>query len=315
MYSGRLYSAALVGNLDETKAELQKTGVDVNQTNKCGMTPLMYAAFGGHFMVAEELLKAGADVHKVDKYNQSPLYFASEKGFSDLVELLARAGSDPNKSNVYGWFPLYWAVYNGNPTMVEVLLRAGADPNKKYCSSDGNNYCSLVYTCIVRNSLSVMSILLKAGADPNQLIAPGETALCFASGRNQVSMVKKLAMAGADLNYESMFSLAPIWCAAVKGCIEVVKMLLEFGAKPKHAMDYEKTLHNVQENGHYEIAELLERWPRINSLRMMCLRVVHFSPNKPFIPAWVPPVILQFDLEWELLPLLKKGEKRKREEK
>ncbi|WP_265443024.1 ankyrin repeat domain-containing protein [Flexivirga meconopsidis] len=69
-------------------------GVPVDQTDSCGNTLLMLAAYHGHAGAVKALLERGADANRLNDRGQSPLAGAVFKGEDTIVWLLLDAGAD-----------------------------------------------------------------------------------------------------------------------------------------------------------------------------------------------------------------------------
>ncbi|NNG38129.1 ankyrin repeat domain-containing protein [Flexivirga sp. ID2601S] len=69
-------------------------GVPVDQTDACGNTLLMLAAYHGHAGAVKALLERGADANRLNDRGQSPLAGAVFKGEDTIVWLLLDAGAD-----------------------------------------------------------------------------------------------------------------------------------------------------------------------------------------------------------------------------
>ena len=79
---------------------LAKQGVDVNQAEGSGSTPLFIASQEGHSEVVSMLLaKQGVDVNQADNYDWTPLYIASEKGGSSRHTSPSSAPHSPSSPN------------------------------------------------------------------------------------------------------------------------------------------------------------------------------------------------------------------------
>lgn len=106
-------------------------GVDVNQTDADGKTPLMWASLCGWTEHVKLLLAAGADANKADDIGQQPLHMAIHQEQTECVKLLLAAGVDVNKGNMYGFTPLIFVALHGDTEMVKLLLSVpGIDVNK-----------------------------------------------------------------------------------------------------------------------------------------------------------------------------------------
>ena len=79
-----------------TVSALLAAGADPNARNPAGtqrrMTPLMWAAYGGHTDMIKQLLAGGADPSLLDELGKSAADFATDSGHEDLLGLLTGAG-------------------------------------------------------------------------------------------------------------------------------------------------------------------------------------------------------------------------------
>ena len=88
-----VYLAAKQGRLEKLK-RLIAEGMDINQANATGRTPLMAAVFYRNRRVVEELLAEGADVDAVDGVGRTALMMAINREDKDIIMLLINAGAD-----------------------------------------------------------------------------------------------------------------------------------------------------------------------------------------------------------------------------
>lgn len=73
---------------------LVQEGMDINQGDYMGRTPLHYAIGENNPTIASLLLKLGANPNQQDVYQKSPLQYATEKRYKELVTILSRAGGN-----------------------------------------------------------------------------------------------------------------------------------------------------------------------------------------------------------------------------
>ena len=170
--AGPIHDAVKNGNIDEVQWQLD-AGVDVNEENSNGLTPLHYAASAGHNDIVELLIERGANVNATDSgKGGTPLDYAywgdqeevietlnahnaqreHEKGGKgigqsslihdaaldgdiDEVQRQLDAGVDPNLKSSKGATPLFYAVYGGHLEIVELLITRGADVNAVYLNN------------------------------------------------------------------------------------------------------------------------------------------------------------------------------------
>ena len=111
--------ATIVGRL------LQRDDVQVNQANKKGSTPLCFAAMEGHVKVVELLLnKEGIQVNMASNGGTTPLLIAAHQGHVKVVKmLLKKEGIEANLANLEGATPISVAADQRNGKIVDLLLR------------------------------------------------------------------------------------------------------------------------------------------------------------------------------------------------
>jgi len=185
-----LYRASEMGHTEAVKLLLSK-GADVNKAKKDGDTPLTIASYEGHTEIVKLLLAKGADINKVDKDGETALYVASEGNHFDIVEMLRKAGANVNKADNRGRTPLYVASREGNVSSVRELLKS---KNVQVDKVDKDGWTPLMIASQFGAPLCAR-VLLKAGANVNKAKPDGVTALHVASFNDQEDVVKELLAA------------------------------------------------------------------------------------------------------------------------
>ena len=117
---------------------LLDAGVDIDQTDSKGWTPLHHCASLGYHGLACRLVERGASVCPVTSGdNATPLHLASMNGHANIVELMlggdrpsARQAS-ADEVDFAGMTPLHMASWRGHAPVVRVLLSAGANRDLK----------------------------------------------------------------------------------------------------------------------------------------------------------------------------------------
>ena len=74
-------------------------------------------------------IRDGVDPNEVDAYGYTPLLNAAALGRLNAVVELLKNGADINRSGPYGFHPIHAAAQNGHREVVSVLLKNGADIN------------------------------------------------------------------------------------------------------------------------------------------------------------------------------------------
>ena len=235
-----------------------------------GLSALTFAAREGDLESARALLGAGADVNQATEYGWTPLLTAINNRNYALAALLLDRGADPNIGNKGRWTPLYLATDNRNieggdyPVpkadldhleIITKLLEKGANPNAQIRE---NTLTRTIFTmqwffedgatAFVRAAQSgdseLLALLLKHGADPKLATSYGDTALTAAGGigwvegvtyersaDDNLKTVRMLLDLGLDANAANTDGRTPLMGAALKGRNDVVRVLVDRGAK------------------------------------------------------------------------------------
>lgn len=146
-----------------------------------GWSVLILMINGNQPHLVKKALKKGARVNQPDKIGRTPLLWATIKNNIPMVQLLAEAGANPDTPSHDGWFPLYYAVTDQNKELTSVLLDRKANVNQH--RSD-NGYTVLHQLLLLnmkpRLRSSFMTLFFNAEIDVNSRTAEGETPLYFA---------------------------------------------------------------------------------------------------------------------------------------
>ncbi|XP_052899160.1 pre-mRNA splicing regulator USH1G [Anopheles moucheti] len=89
MSSDRIHRAAKDGLLDVLR---EATRSEANAKDVDGMTPVLWAAFEGHFDALKLLVVRGGDPDKSDQFGNTALHLASAKGHMQCVDFLVQFG-------------------------------------------------------------------------------------------------------------------------------------------------------------------------------------------------------------------------------
>ena len=129
----------------------------------------------------------------------TPLQVSAQCGNSDAVQILLDKGADPDKAELDEYGPLHMAALMGYKDVVKMLLDAGANPNKE--AGEGN---TALLVAAEKECKEVAKVLLEGGADPNvaQVDNGRWTALHHAAYEGDIEMVQLLVDYGADPDAE-----------------------------------------------------------------------------------------------------------------
>jgi ankyrin repeat protein len=238
-----LLYAARDGRLEAAKL-LLAAGAEINQTDANAITPLIMAIVNNRVDVARLLIEKGADIQAADWYGRTPLWAAIETRnmdvdnasfvnsidrapFLDLIRILLEKGADPN------------VRMKEVPPIRRAFLRVTG--SLSWVDFTGQ---TPFLTAALAGDLTVMRLLLQHGADPKIPTFEGTTALMAAAGVNWVfdqtydegpaallEAVKMCYELGMDVNAVNSMGLTAMHGAANRGSDDIIRFLVEKGAK------------------------------------------------------------------------------------
>ncbi|KAM8740611.1 ankyrin repeat domain-containing protein 16 [Acanthopagrus schlegelii] len=224
-----LVKLAQEGQLSSLQEQIKLGGSAAVQTvcskhfGRSGDTLLHYAARHGHLDVVEYLVqRVGMDVEVYNNDYKRPLHEAASMSHQDCVSYLLREGAKVDSLKKADWTPLMMACTRRNLAVIQELLCHGADPALR--NKDGWN--SFHIACREGDPLVIQHLLLTV----------------------------------PDVwRTESKTRRTPLHTAAMHGCEEVVRILLErCGYTPDSADSCGVTpFMDAVRNGHVSVARLL----------------------------------------------------------
>ncbi|KAM6896198.1 ankyrin repeat domain-containing protein 16 isoform 2-T2 [Lycodopsis pacificus] len=229
--------------------------------NTCKL--LVKLAQEGQLSSLEKLISLGgsAEVQTVSskhfgRSGDTLLHYAARKGHLDIMEyLITRIGTDVEVYNNDYKRPLHEAASMSHQACVSYLLREGA----KVDSLKKADWTPLMMACTRRN-LGVIRELLCHGADPALKNKDGWNSFHIACREGDPLVVQHLLVVTPDVwRTESKTRRTPLHTAAMHGCEEVVRILLErCGYAPGCTDSCGVTpFMDAVRNGHISVARLL----------------------------------------------------------
>ncbi len=258
-----LHCAASNGHADIVEL-LLASGINFNQRNKEGATPIISAAEHGRIAVVQALLAAGAKLKPRDHLGGNALHHAIRAGHEHVVSLLLDAGMSNTSVGFNGNTPISLAIANNRGRIVEKLSglqarwRADRDDLDPFIVSKcAEGQKRIVRYLVARGARAdrlvlgttaliaamrygdeeMLDTLLMAGPDVGQPDTKGITPLITASSWDNKPAVGWLIKQGANVDYTSPSGVTAISAATRYHHPEVVRILLSNGADPNLADD------------------------------------------------------------------------------
>ncbi|XP_062857513.1 ankyrin repeat and SOCS box protein 2-like [Trichomycterus rosablanca] len=224
-----LHEAVMNKNLEICKMLVQ-AGAQLMKRNMYGIDPLFTAAQCGTAEILSFLLMKGAEVNTQANDGASALLEACKNGHGEVVEMMLSRGADVNKCNKAGLLPIHLAAKNGHDGIVAMLIPKTSRAKIRSCG------ISPLHLAAEQNRDDVLETLIESCFDVNAMLSEDwsnmyedhrKTALYSAVANSNLEAATMLLEAGANQNLDTF---NPLLVAVRKGCMEMVKLLVEHGA-------------------------------------------------------------------------------------
>ena len=210
--------------------------------------------------MAKLLIARGADIN-------SKVYPALNSAINqerrDLSELLIQRGADVNAKDKWGNTSLYLAIRKDDTKFVNILIANGAEVDIKHPGGE-----TALMSGAIAGRTEAVKLLLEAGANINAKNDRGQTALHvpldirnsnYRIYRLSKDTIELLLAKGADVNLKDKDGRTPLHLAAELAGADIVKLLLDKGAKVDEKDDESgfTALHHAARLGNKDVAEVL----------------------------------------------------------
>lgn len=196
------FTAGSVGDLEYLE---NLPNWDVNSSNRCQWTVLMYAAYYDHTEVVNYLQCKGVNVRSKNDKGRTSLMMAAMCGNEAVIQTLLSCVKDKEllqDTDNIGYTPLFHAASNGHSSVTHLLLDMGSNPN---VVESERGYSPLLLAAAEGHEL-VVQWLVKFGADVNYKTILGDSARSIAVKRGHeriarfISKVQKALLAPSVLD-------------------------------------------------------------------------------------------------------------------
>jgi len=198
---------------------LISNGANVNARAQAELTPLAYAAIGGHKDIVNLLIDRGANL----KTDYTGVECAVMGRQNEILKIILSAGTDSKLLGDTG--NLHLAGMMNNLEAARLLIRHGVDIDAKWLNQ------TALYHSVTDGRVEFCKFLIAEGADINAK-APGDwTPLHAACAYNLKDKVELFLSAGADVNARNIDGKTPMELASERGHTGIVELLRKHGAK------------------------------------------------------------------------------------
>ncbi|XP_030552895.2 potassium channel AKT1-like isoform X2 [Rhodamnia argentea] len=175
---------------------------------------LCFATLREDDLILSQLLRRGLDPNESDNSGRTPLHIAASKGSENCALLFLDYGADPNSRDSEGNVPLWEAIKGGNEPVVKLLAENGAN----LVSGDVGQFSC---TAAEQNNVDLLKEIVRYGGDVTLPKSNGTTALHVAVSEDNIEIVKFLLDRGADIDKPDIHGWTPRDLADQQGHEEI----------------------------------------------------------------------------------------------
>lgn len=234
--------------------------VDVNMKDDQGNYLVFFAVMINNRRILRKLVEFGTRLDILDSEGYSILYYPIKFNYTEIFDMLLEYNNSiigislVNIKDSKGLVPISYAIRYRNRHALQELLVNGADANYK-----GNDNMTALHLAVLKKDATMVRMLIRYIKNIDARTTKGSTALLLACNFQLIEIVKILLENGARQNImELEYDFYPIFYAVVQNDIELVKLLIKYGANPNH-QDYSGNtiLHYVIVNNHTELLDYI----------------------------------------------------------
>lgn len=251
-----VFSHAAIAGRHGVMPLLAELGAPIDLPNRDGQTALMVASAHGKLAALRQLIKLGADMTLSDDRGYSALHHACRANREAEVRLLLGAGADPTQVNAVGRSGLMEAVSHADLKTIRLFRidRANMDAIDKYGFG-------LMHLLAMNPNINkkMVRYLIDQGLSVDSRNQGGRTPLMLSAAFGLKRSVAAYLPFVENLEQTDHAGETALMLAAVKGEVNVGRLLLKAGADPHLSNRGINALMLAAANGRLDFCELLIR--------------------------------------------------------
>ncbi|MGK5593755.1 MAG: ankyrin repeat domain-containing protein [Parachlamydiaceae bacterium] len=206
---------------------LLKYGANVNHLDSDRNSAIFIAIKNKNFTNMIALIRGKIDLNHINDSDKSPLHFAVDYGTPKMIGLLVQHGADPYKQHLLGDTPFITTIKKKDVAKVEAFIKQGIDLN--YTKDEYSE--AALSVAVDDGNIEIIQLLLKHGANPYGPLTR-KIPFLLAIKNHDLAKVRAFIEGKTDLNYQTPFYGSPLHVALNYGTPEIIKLLIQHGAKP-----------------------------------------------------------------------------------
>lgn len=227
---------------------LEGLGITPNITNNDGKTPLHNLSYGNDDLpTLQYFIEKGVDVNQADNKGNTPLLNAVGRNSLEVIKLFAKSTKNINHTNKDGNSALTLALRN-KPEVVAFLIENNADVHIKDAKGNHLGYY-LFKTYSPKNEKAFekkLNTLTVKGLKVESPQKDGNTLFHLAVEKQSVPMLDFIKKYKIDINAKNSKGLTALQQAVMTGKNDtLIKHLIALGASTKVKTDFNETLYDL----------------------------------------------------------------------
>ncbi|KAB8290368.1 hypothetical protein EYC80_010801 [Monilinia laxa] len=219
-----------------------------------GGPPIQRAAKRGRLEIVQMLVNAGADLNAGAGRAGTALCAAASNGHIEICQLLLNLGADIHAGGMNGT-GLHGAAEWGHVEILRLLLANGAR-----IDNDCKMWGTALQMAAIQGRLNSFCFLLGKGADIHHIGGYHHNVLQASAHGGNVEIVEQCLDSGIDVNIRGDGEVqTPLLAAVQQGHAEVVKLLLDRGARDLNEGWLSSVWYHAESRGHREVLKILRQ--------------------------------------------------------